>query len=66
MFDLPNTIVSTVNENWEDGYMKLSQCSKLPELRDRPSDFYQKMKINDRGKSFKLCVFRKKSFGAHA
>ena len=49
VFDLPDTLVSTVEEQWENGYMKLSMCSELPELLDRPSDFYQRMRNNDRG-----------------
>ena len=49
VFDLPNSFVSTVAESWQDGYMKLSECTQLPELLERPSDFYQRMRTNDRG-----------------
>ena len=55
MFDLPSSLVSTVAEHWEDGYMKLAQCDDLPELLDRPSDYYQRQWNNDKSKSFFLC-----------
>ena len=51
VFDLPNALVSTVEQCWEDGYMRLSECTQLPELQDRPSDYYQRLRNNDRGES---------------
>ena len=49
MFDLPDTTAVVLEENWSDGYMKLRECSELPELLDRPPDFYQRLRNNDRG-----------------
>ena len=58
VFDLPHSCVSVVAESWQDGYMKLSECSQLPELLERPSDFYQRMRTNDRGNELKYNVYK--------
>ena len=52
VFDLPNALVSTVEQYWKDGYMTLTECTQLPELQDRPSDYYQRLRNNDRGESW--------------
>ena len=33
-----------VQENWRDGYVKLCTPTSLPELKDRPQDFYDKFR----------------------
>ena len=33
-----------VQENWRDGYVKLCTPTSLPELKDRPQDFYDKLR----------------------
>ena len=50
VFDLPTTSASTIAETWNDGYVRLSECLELPELLERSSDFYHRMRCNNSGK----------------
>ena len=52
VFDLLHHAKSVVAETWQDGYMKLKECSELPQLLDRPADYFQRMKGSDRGKYY--------------
>jgi ATP-dependent RNA helicase DDX21 len=49
VFDLPTTSASTIAETWNDGYVRLSECLELPELLERSSDFYHRMRCNNSG-----------------
>lgn len=49
VFDLPNELSSVVKEQWEDGYVKLSVPEVLPELKERPADFYDRSRTGRGG-----------------
>ena len=36
-----------LQENWRDGYVKLTTPTSLPELKERSQDFYDKQRSND-------------------
>ncbi len=36
-----------LQENWEDGYVTLTTPTSLPELKERPTDFYDRQRTND-------------------
>lgn len=46
---------SHIQEHWEDGYVKLCVPTSLPELKDRPPDFYKRMKYNSWGAYVSVC-----------
>ena len=38
---------SILQENWEDGYTKLTTPTSLPELKERSQDYMERLRSND-------------------